>query len=242
MALTQPLVDKAQKYVDDRVKLGSFGRLNDTYKPQVDSLLATQKASTAGYDAPQMAAAAQANQQALGGGAAAFGSKLGSGGAQLMAPAAANAATMYQTGITADNSAAKARATDAYSKNLQHSGAQELAMAQANQQAQQGEQGLRASLPFDILGGINATRMTGIADQTANDAVAAAQKYRDQLAGLDAQWPGIDALSKVFDPTTANLSPAEQERLRIASEERARTGASSASEETKRQRKAQAGF
>ncbi len=242
MALTQPLMDKAQKYVDDRVQPGSFGRLTDTYKPQVDNLLATQQASTAGYNAPQMAAAAQANQQALGGGAAAFGSKLGSGGAQLMAPAASNAAMMYNTGITADNAGAKARATTAYSNNLQHSGAQELAMAQANQQAQQGEQGLRASLPFDILNGINTTRMTGIADQSANDAIAAAAKYKGALADLEKAWPNIESRAS---GDYSQMTPEEKEQLRKESEARARSGAyetGNGAEERKRARDAQAGF
>lgn len=150
-------IARARTWVDGKVKDGSLGRLNNTYKPQLDELAGHQNELSRGHDSSTMQPSLQQNQAALKGATAAFAGKMGGGG-QAMAPQALQAQQLYNTGLTADNYGLKQRGLQAYGNTLQQNQARDLGVQQYNLDALARERALRAALPFDVTNGIQSVR------------------------------------------------------------------------------------
>lgn len=157
MAQFETDIAKARDWVNKRVSDGSLGRLKNTYKPDFDSLETHQQDLSKGYDSTAMQPSLRNNQAALQGGTAAFAGKL-AGGAGAMAPQLLQAQQLYSTGLTADNYGAKQRGLAGYGSMLQNNQARDLQGQQYNLDALGREHALRATLPFDLVNGIQGLR------------------------------------------------------------------------------------
>lgn len=185
---------QGQAKADEMFKEGSLGRMEDSRQAEMNEQLAKLKAGQDGMTPEEMTAAREQgrveidrqlaqNQRGLGASAAANGVRGASAaGLQARAGQQAQAASGdLARKLVTDNLAQRNFGTQLYGNTLQAQQGTELGIQKENLGAQRSEAFGRASLPFQIAGGLDAAGAGARADWFGQQQVDLGQGYLDNL-------------------------------------------------------------